>query len=158
MIEIHDRIFLRTATNDDSGLIRSLVFKVLNEYNLKSSPTITDSDLKNIEESYFDRGGLFEVLILDNKIVGCVGLYPNSDKEVELRKMYFEKSIRGKGIGKKLLEHCIAKAAELGFKTITLETASVLVEAISLYKKYGFKEFYPQHLSTRCDQAFILKI
>jgi putative acetyltransferase len=158
MNKIHSDIYLRAVTNDDSHEIKNLVFKVLAEYKLKSSPSLTDSDLENIEASYLKRGGLFDVLVCENKIVGCVGLYPKSAEEVELRKMYFEKSIRGKGVGKKLLEYCIEKAAQLGFKTITLETASVLVEAIALYKKYGFKEFYPEHLSDRCDQAFMLKL
>ena len=158
MIQFQDSINLRAATNEDSLEVKKLVFKVLDEYKLKSSPALTDSDLEDIEESYANRGGLFEVLEIENKIVGCIGLYPINNEVVELRKMYFEKSIRGKGIGKKLLKHCIARAKELGFKTMTLETASVLKEAIALYKQFGFEEFFPDHLSDRCDQAFQIKI
>jgi putative acetyltransferase len=52
------------------------------------------------------------------------------------------------------MEFALSKAKELG--RVILETASPLKEAIGLYKRYGFKEFNPEHLSARCDQAFEL--
>ena len=70
--------------------------------------------------------------------------------------MYLLPAFRGKGIGKFILEFALQKAKELGYKRITLETASALKGAIGLYKKYGFKSFNPDHLSARCDQAFEL--
>jgi putative acetyltransferase len=72
--------------------------------------------------------------------------------------MYLLKSERGKGYGKLLLNHALLKARELGYKKVILETASVLKEAISLYQHYGFKRYYPEHLSGRCDQAYYLEI
>jgi len=39
-----------------------------------------------------------------------------------------------------------------------LETASPLKEAVSLYKKYDFVSYYPEHLADRCDQAFKLEL
>jgi hypothetical protein len=39
-----------------------------------------------------------------------------------------------------------------------LETASALKEAIALYKSYGFAEYTPDHLSSRCDQAYMLEL
>ena len=41
---------------------------------------------------------------------------------------------------------------------MTLETASVLKEAIALYESYGFVEYEPDHLSARCDQAYFLQL
>ncbi len=57
-----------------------------------------------------------------------------------------------------MLEDALAKAKQLGFARITLETASVLKEAIRLYESYGFKPFQPNHLSCRCDQAYMLDL
>ncbi|OHB80176.1 MAG: hypothetical protein A2Z25_02330 [Planctomycetes bacterium RBG_16_55_9] len=76
----------------------------------------------------------------------------------ELRKMYLHKAYRGKGLGRCLLEDALTRAKQLGFKTMVLETASVLKEAISLYKSYGFVEYTPDHLSSRCDQAYSLTL
>ena len=41
---------------------------------------------------------------------------------------------------------------------IVLETAGVLKEAISLYQKYGFKEYDTENVSCRCDQSFYLDL
>ena len=150
---------LRPAKNKDCRKVTELVFGVLKEYNLKPDPAVTDVDIKDIEHSYFEQGGTFNVLEeKDGSIIGAYGLYPADRQTCELRKMYLHNSYRGKGLGKLLLEDALSKARQIGFKKMTLETASVLKEAISLYKSYGFVEYKPEHLSSRCDQAFILEL
>jgi len=150
---------LRPVNNKDCEKVTELVYSVLKEYNLKPDPAVTDVDLKDIEHSYFERGGTFYVLEeKDGSIIGAYGLYPVDRQTCELRKMYLYSSYRGKGLGKLLLEDALSKARQIGFKRMTLETASVLKEAISLYKSYGFVEYEPEHLSSRCDQAFILEL
>ncbi len=157
---------LRLANNKDCEKVTELVFGILEEYNLKPDPTSTDTDIKDIEKSYFvrkdstgERSGSFYVLEEeDSTIIGAYGLYPVDKATCELRKMYLHRLYRGKGLGKLLLEDALSKAKQIGFKRITLETASVLKEAISLYKSYGFIEYEPEHLSSRCDQAFVLEL
>ena len=150
---------LRLANNKDCGKVTELVYGVLKEYGLKPDPVATDVDLNNIEQSYFERGGVFYVLEEeDGTIIASYGLYLIDDQTCELRKMYLHKAHRGKGLGKLLMEDALAKARQIGFKKMTLETASVLKEAISLYKKYGFVEYEPEHMSSRCDQAFVLEL
>ena len=150
---------LRPANNKDCEKVTELVYGVLKEYNLKPDPVATDADIKDIVHSYFERGGAFYVLEeKDGSIIGAYGLYPADGKTCELRKMYLYSSYRGKGLGKLLLEDALSRARQIGFKKMTLETASVLKEAISLYKSYGFVEYEPEHLSSRCDQAFVLEL
>lgn len=139
-------------------MVRALVFGILDEYGLKPDVEGTDIDLFDIEAHYLNRGGVFEVLETETgEIVGTVGLFPIDDKTVELRKMYFAPSIRGRGLGKATLGRMVQTAAKLGFATITLETASVLKEAIGLYTKFGFEPADDLH-SPRCDRAFSLKL
>ena len=150
---------LRPANNSDREEIIRLVFTVLKEYGLKPDPASTDADLKDIESSYFERGGMFLVLEeKDGSIIGAYGLYPMEPHTCELRKMYLHKVHRSKGLGKLLMEDALSRARQLGFKTMILETASVLKEAIALYKSYGFVEYQPDHMSDRCDQAYTLKL
>jgi putative acetyltransferase len=147
----------RLADNRDGEKIASLVFGVLREYGLKPDPASTDADLDDIESSYFKRGGTFLVLEEeDNSIIGAYGLYPMKDQTCELRKMYLQKAYRGKRLGKRLMEDALVRARQLGFRKMVLETASVLKEAIALYKHYGFTEYQPDHMSDRCDQAYSL--
>ena len=72
--------------------------------------------------------------------------------------MYLIKDARGFGLGKKLLETSIRISREKGYNRMTLETISPLVEAISLYKSYGFHEIAPKAVNSRVDQAFELKL
>lgn len=154
-----DNLRLRVANNSDCKHIADLVFGVLNEYGLKPDPVSTDADIKDIESSYFSGGGTFLVLeAKDGSIVGAYGLCPLQGHTCELRKMYLHKAYRGRGLGKLLMDDALAKARQLGFRKIVLETASVLVEAIALYKSYGFAEYTPDHLSSRCDQAYSLEL
>ena len=150
---------IRAANNNDAEEVMRLVFKVLRDCGLEPDPETTDADLKDIVNWYHNKGGCFDVMEnLQGKVIGTVGLYPLSDKMFELRKMYLHPEERGKGLGKALLEHSLRQASKLGFSSVILETASVLKEAISLYKNYGFKPYKAEHLSERCDQAYIKKI
>ena len=57
----------------------------------------------------------------------------------ELQKMYFLQEARGKGIGFKLIQKCLDKAAELGYEKCYLETLPEMLTAQNLYKKVGFE-------------------
>lgn len=149
---------IRSATNADAPAIRQLVFDVLREYGLDSDPSGTDADLADIETNYMAAGGTFEVVVKDGQIVGTLGMYPHGAYICELRKMYLRPEVRGRGLGKRLLDRALAFAREHGFWRLELETANVLREALSLYRRYGFRPVTSDRLSSRCDQAYALDL
>jgi len=150
---------LRPAANADSAVVKELVFGVLAEYGLTPDPACTDLDLDDLEGNYASRGGCFSVLeTTDGTIIGSVGICAAGPDVCELRKMYLSRTHRGKGLGKRLLDHGLSEARRLGFRRVLLETASVLTEAIRLYEQYGFRPYQPDHLAARCDQAYFLDL
>ena len=150
---------LRAATNADCEQVCDLVFGVLTEYGLKPDPDGIDTDIRDIEQSYFSRGGRFSVLEdADGRIIATCALYRMAEATCELRKMYIRPEHRGRGYGKRLLEESLSRARRMGFETMTLETATVLKEAVGLYKSYGFKPYESTHLCWRCDQAYTLEL
>jgi putative acetyltransferase len=154
-----EKFNIRTAVNEDSDEIKALISGILDEYQLSYDPQSTDRDLDNIEDSYANNFGIFDVVVNpDGTIIASTGLFRVNKTTCELRKMYLLKEYRGMGLGKFLLDHSIGAAERLGYKKIVLETASVLKEAIGLYEKYGFKKYEPEHLSSRCDQTYFLSI
>jgi len=154
-----DELIIRPATNQDRERVVRLVSDVLTEHGLKLNLDETDADLANIEASYMHDGGVFEVLEdADGKLVGTAGLFPLDAETCELRKMYFVPGIRGRGLGRRMLERMLAHAREAGFRRMTLETASVLQTAIRLYQSVGFKPVATPHLSARCDQSYALDL
>jgi putative acetyltransferase len=150
---------LGPATNDDRSAVQQVVFGVLAEYGLSPDPGGTDADLRDLDASYHSAGGSFDVLIDESgTVVGTVALARVSETTCELRKMYLARSARGQGWGRRLLEHALVRAGELGFTRVVLETASVLREAIALYERSGFRPYVPAHLAARCDTAYYLDL
>ena len=158
---MHDKeFFIRPAINEDVYFIKNVVFTVLFEYGLKPDENGKDSDLNDIELNYSSNGGFFGVLIYagSQQIVGTFGLFPADPKLFELRKMYLLKEFRGRGLGKYMQDSILKIAMERRVEKLILETISPLKEAISLYRKYGFKEIRPLTVTDRVNQAFELNL
>jgi putative acetyltransferase len=150
---------IRAATNRDGERIRALVFATLAEFSLPPDPESKDADLMDIEASYLNTGGMFEVIEDEaGNLLGTVGIYPLDEETCELRKMYFAPELRGRGMGHHVLERMVGNARRLGFKRMRLETASVLKKAIKLYTRFGFKPLDTPHKTGRCDQTYFLDL
>lgn len=148
---------MRAVEGRDADAVRRLVSAVLVEYGLAPDPAGTDADLVDPLGTYTSVGGHFWVVEdPDGLVVGTCGLYPVEEGVVELRKMYLAPSLRGRGWGRRLLEHALDTARADGCTRVELETASVLTEAIALYKKYGFERRTTAPEVPRCDQAWTL--
>lgn len=151
---------LRRARPEDSAACLALVTAVLAEFGLRPDPCGTDADLADFDASYFARGGDFVVLTdAQGNIVGTCGLFPLDDaagqpRTVELRKMYLVPAARGQGQGRRLLDWAFARARELGFRRMTLETATALKDAIALYERNGFRRDCAGAHSCRCDLVY----
>lgn len=150
---------IRQATDADGAAVTALIHGVLREYGLEPDAQGVDADLATLEASYVVPGGWFELLLEDGELRGTVGVVPVPDAPeatCELRKMYLQPAARGRGLGKALLDRSIGRARAAGFVRMRLETASVLGEAIALYRSVGFEEL-PEHPDVpRCDRTFEL--
>jgi putative acetyltransferase len=96
--------------------------------------------LDHPEDYIISKGGRIYFAKSGEEIVGTVALKKVSDTVFELSKMGVSPNYQGKGIGKKLGEHLIQEARDLGCKLLFLESNQKLIPAINLYKKLGFIE------------------
>lgn len=73
------------------------------------------------------------------KVQGCMFVVCIDADTAQLRWFLLEPSMRGKGIGKRILEEGIRFCKEKRYKSIILWTVHLMEAAIHLYKKYGFE-------------------
>ncbi len=70
--------------------------------------------------------------------VGAVMIVKHSDTVAKLRLLHVERTARGLGIGKRLVDECIRFSRTAGYQKITLWTQANLLAARHLYKTVGF--------------------
>jgi putative acetyltransferase len=75
--------------------------------------------------------------------VGCAALRELDPLIGEVKRMFVRDSDRGRGIARRLLEALEARARELGYRVLRLETGDRQPEAIALYKSVGFQPIDP---------------
>ncbi|MDX1462773.1 MAG: GNAT family N-acetyltransferase [Marinirhabdus sp.] len=96
--------------------------------------------LSNPEKYIISQGGHIFLALENDNVIGTVALLHRGSQEFELTKMAVHPEERGKGTGKKLLEHCIYFAKEQHFKRLYLYSHTKLENAIHLYRTFGFEE------------------
>jgi len=75
---------------------------------------------------------------MDGQPVGSVFLVEQSKTVAKLRLLIIDPKARGRGLGKRLVNECIAHARKLGYRKLTLWTQSTLLAARHIYKETGF--------------------
>lgn len=120
-------------------------FKEINLEWIEEYFTVEEEDKNSLDnpiENILANGGVILIALYNKVPVGACSLIKSYGKEYdfELSKMAIKKEYRGKGIAQTLICETINKAKDLGAKSIYIETNTILKEAISLYKKIGFKQ------------------
>ncbi len=137
-----DGLFIRTINKDDDNALATIIRDTLAEFKANKPGTVYfDNRTDHLYEEFKAAGSIYYVAEYDGEIIGGGGIYPTENLPggtCELVKLYLSPIARGKGIGKILLEKCIAAARELGYKKIYLETMPELTIAIPMYEKLGF--------------------
>lgn len=119
------------------------VFKRLNEAWILEYFELEDADRKMLDDPQgyiIDAGG--EILFAQDRsteeIVGTCALVNRGGGAGELAKMTVIPSLRGQGVGRLIANAVVARAREMGFETLYLETNSRLAPALGLYRQLGF--------------------
>ena len=82
-------------------------------------------------------------------------MLPSSNNQIELKRLYLTASERGKGLGKYILNLALRMAKKSDYNRIHLETTSKFVEAVSLYRKYGFTKNVGAKLAQGHDMGLV---
>jgi GNAT superfamily N-acetyltransferase len=87
--------------------------------------------------------GIFLLVRLNGKPVGCGGFKRDSADAAYLKRMWIAPEARGLGLGKRLLQALEERALAQGYAKVRLETERSLSEAQELYRSSGYVEVPP---------------
>ncbi len=162
-----ETFLIRKIRLSDDSEIPKIMTEVMGEFDcLSEGFAIHDVEIKAMTESYDAVDSEFYVVENNGRILGFGGFAPllgvaKNQKTAEVRKMYFSKELRGRGIGRKLLQKIIKRIKEKGFQKVYLETTEQMKAARSLYESMGFQEIYKPIGRTGhfgCDRFYRLKL
>jgi GNAT superfamily N-acetyltransferase len=74
----------------------------------------------------------------DGRVAGSIAIVESSAEHAQLRWFLLQPALRGRGLGRTLIESAIAFSRDAGYRTISLWTVSDLEAAASLYRSAGF--------------------
>ena len=101
----------------------------------------SDPEVRAMSAAYDGARSACFVLEDGGRVLGCGGIAPLAGAEpdvCELRKMYLLPAARGRGLGERMLHHCLGAARLCGYRRCYLETLSGMDAAQKLYLKTGF--------------------
>ncbi len=122
----------------DSADARRLVGALDAELSLLYSPEQRFGP--NLKPEHLSPGqGTFLVARAGGKAIGCGALRRLDTASGEVKRMYVEPEMRGRGVAKRILESLQSTAVELGIGRLVLETGIHQAEAIAFYGGAGFR-------------------
>ncbi|HCY74647.1 MAG TPA: N-acetyltransferase [Ignavibacteriales bacterium] len=140
---MNNKISIRTATETDIPSIFSLI-KELAEYEKLSDQIVTTED--ELNKTLFGENKFVEILLAEyeGKIVGQAIFFKNfstflGKPGIYLEDLYVKPEMRGKGIGKALLDKIILLAKERNYGRVEWSVLDWNGPAIDFYKKIGAK-------------------
>jgi GNAT superfamily N-acetyltransferase len=118
-------------------------FERLNKHWISKYFTLEPTDLDVLEhadEYLVKTGGTIIFAVTETGVAGTVALKKVDEETVEMVKMAVDEAYQGNKIGWKLAEQIIAQAWLMGFKKVVLYSNTILVPALTMYQRLGFRE------------------
>jgi len=139
-------LVLRTFRPGDEA-----AFRRLNEAWISKYFVLEDADREVLCDPHahiLAPGGQICIAELDGEAVGCCALVVVAPRELELAKMTVSESIRGRGLGRRLLQFAIDEARRMSARRLYLESNTRAEAAVHLYEQLGFRHLpAPDHES-----------
>ena len=137
------KIFIRSATENDVPVIFALIKELAEFEKLADQIKTSEEELRN---TLFGKDRFVEILLAEyeNKVVGQALFFKNfstflGKPGIYLEDLYVKPDMRGKGIGKALLDKIISIAKERNYGRVEWSVLDWNEPAIDFYKKIGAK-------------------
>jgi putative acetyltransferase len=98
-----------------------------------------DAEVAELPGKYAPPTGGLWLATIDEQPAGCVALRCLAEDTAELKRLFLRPEYRRHGLGRTLVETAIARARELAYRRIRLDTMPSMNEAVTLYRSLGFQ-------------------
>jgi ribosomal protein S18 acetylase RimI-like enzyme len=111
-----------------------------------------DRDIARWQSVYDgEQGVLLVVIEPGGEVVGTAAVRRLQPGIGELKRMWVRPAHQGKGLGRPLMDACLAEARALGFQRLRLDSERKLEAAVHLYRAYGFVEVADYNRNPRAE-------
>ena len=156
---------IRPIQKRDNSQVARIIREVMTEFQaIGQGYSIGDAEVDDMYGNYRDQRSCYYVVASDQQVVGGAGIAPlagGGKQTCELRKMFFLPSVRGFGLGRKLLLLLLDQARQRRYKYCYLETLDRMWQANQLYQRNGFEQLDQPCGNTghcSCDRWYKLKL
>ena len=135
-------IIYRKIESADNKILATIIRNIFIEMDIPTKGTVfTDPTTDDLYTLFDIPNATLWVAQDGENILGCCGIYSTDALPVgcaELVKFYLAPAARGKKIGKALFEKSLEIAIDFGYSSIYIESFPQFIDAIKMYKKFGF--------------------
>ena len=118
-----------------------------------------DQEMAALPGAYAAPQGRLFFAEIDGQPAGCVGVRPlhDSDGVCEMKRLYVDPEMRGRGVGARLALAAIKAAKEIGYRKLMIDTLPNMRMAVKLYRELGFTEA-PNYFQTQVEGTMFLAL
>jgi putative acetyltransferase len=156
---------IRPIRPADDPALAAIIREVMKSFGADvAGSSFHDAEVDAMCANYSQPRAAYFVVEDGGRVLGGGGIGPLAGARAdvcELRKMYFLPELRGRGIGARLLQECLAAARERDYRRCYLETRAGMEAAQKLYLRTGFKPTCrPLGATghTACDRLYLLEL
>ncbi|MGB1448489.1 MAG: GNAT family N-acetyltransferase [Flavobacteriaceae bacterium] len=132
------KLSFRKYTSADAEAFKSLNIEWLETFFVVEE--IDERVLSHPQTEIIDKGGFVFMVALESQIVGTFAFIKKGEDVYEFSKMAVTPTLRGKGIGNKMMQFALRFAEQHHWNKVILYSNTILENSIHLYRKYGFIE------------------
>lgn len=112
-------------------------------------------ELSGLPGKYAKPNGRLYLAYVDDAPAGCVAMRRLDETHAEMKRLYVRPAYRGLQLGLLLAQRVIRDAAQIGCRSLVLDTLSTMNQAKSLYRRLGFVEIEPYYNTPIPDTTFL---